>query len=74
MCRSRLLPPQGETGPAQGVSEREETDLSWSLHWTMSLGRGMSSKRVVPDNLAALECHKPGITGHLPKVNHVACP
>lgn len=34
----------------------------------------MSSKRVVPDNLTALECHKPGITGHLPKVNHVACP
>lgn len=60
-------------GPVHGgFREQEERGLSWSLGWTMSFERDISSKGMVPAGLAAPECHNPGITGHLRKVNCVS--
>lgn len=35
----------------------------------MSFEQGISGKGMVPDDLAALKCHNPGMTSYFPKVN-----
>ena len=61
-------------GLSRGLQRQEERGLSWRLGWTMSLGQGISRKRVAPSDHEALKCRNPGINGHLPKVTRVGCP